>query len=55
MLLCGRYNPYYGALARRLCEGDASHKFTLQLCFWDAFKLMVRRAMLQQPQLARCA
>lgn len=30
------YNPYYAAVARRLCgEG---HRFGIQLCFWDALK-----------------
>jgi len=33
------YNPFYGALAARLCFDPldgGQHKFTLQLCFWDA-------------------
>jgi nucleolar MIF4G domain-containing protein 1 len=42
------YNPFYAAVAVRLCLGDPTfglpygsgdHPFTFQLCFWDLFKL----------------
>jgi len=37
----GRYNPYYAALAKRLCLcGEGDHRFTLQLCYWDLFKTL---------------
>ena len=39
---CGvskRYNPYFALVAKQQCQYDHRTKFTLQLCFWDAFKL----------------
>jgi len=39
---CGvskRYNPYFALVAKQQCQFDHRTKFTLQLCFWDAFKL----------------
>ncbi|CAM9096748.1 unnamed protein product [Chrysoparadoxa australica] len=38
---CGKeraYNPFYAHLSARLCEHDASNRFTFQLTFWDTFK-----------------
>ena len=32
------YNPYYAALAGRLCQANHNHKFTLQFTMWDNFK-----------------
>ncbi len=32
------YNPFYAALAKRLCKQDSEHRFTAQLTFYDAFK-----------------
>ena len=32
------YNPYYAAVASRVCMHDGNQRFTLQLTFWDLFK-----------------
>ncbi|KAI3641129.1 hypothetical protein MIR68_000859 [Amoeboaphelidium protococcarum] len=32
------YNPFYGALAERLCQSSHSHKVTLQYAIWDFIK-----------------
>jgi nucleolar MIF4G domain-containing protein 1 len=34
------YNPFYAYLAGRLCEYHDKYKFTLQLTYWDVFKLL---------------
>ena len=34
------YNPFYAYLAGRLCEYHDKYKFTLQLTYWDIFKLL---------------
>jgi nucleolar MIF4G domain-containing protein 1 len=34
------YNPYYAYLLGRLCEYHDKYKFTIQLTYWDAFKVL---------------
>jgi nucleolar MIF4G domain-containing protein 1 len=37
---CKTYNPFFALLGNKLCEFRPSFKFTFQLHFWDAFKML---------------
>eukprot|EP00978_Attheya_sp_CCMP212_P029354 scaffold104023_cov48-Attheya_sp.AAC.1 len=53
---CGQekaYNPFYAHLACRLCDFQPRCKFTLQLAFWDLFKLFDTMSARKAANLAK--
>lgn len=53
---CGQeraFNPFYAHVVERLADGDAKARFTLQLCFWDTFKMLPSMSTRRGANLAR--